>query len=378
MSFLKTIIPFSSHRSAWAFFALLLLYLTVSLLAGGYLTHSQYQQFIDGPLSRHRDLLWQDGAEFGEHPETNALFLLHSQKALQNVQWRNPLQALNECQLAHSDSAPSWLTRRFVLLTVESNRQAWQFRCEIQLLPWLSLALLATIFTMFLWLYQPRGLTRADKAILARIIEQNTLSRTQIKAWKNAFLSFRHAHSEACINVDYLLASLRPIYAKKEGIIENSEWEKAQADKQHSTLAINLNALLEHASRPLTLHFSLQKNRLEISINQLFIPLSATPKIYWLWYAIQRSKNENQGWISNPVANRPNRIYADTLIDLMARYGGHGRAMNDLRQYGLKAKTVDQNRNKIKDALIRELGEELAEVALKMIVKKTVNSSAIV
>ena len=44
----------------------------------------------------------------------------------------------------------------------------------------------------------------------------------------------------------------------------------------------------------------------------------------------------------------------------MQHYGGHGKAINDLQSNGLKAKTLDQNRSKIKDELVSVLGETLA------------------
>ena len=48
------------------------------------------------------------------------------------------------------------------------------------------------------------------------------------------------------------------------------------------------------------------------------------------------------------------------IAALMSAHGGHGRAINDLEQTGLKARTLDQNRNKIKDEIVAVLGEELA------------------
>ena len=44
----------------------------------------------------------------------------------------------------------------------------------------------------------------------------------------------------------------------------------------------------------------------------------------------------------------------------MSRHDGHARAINDLQQAGLKARTLDQNRSKIKEDLVEALGESLA------------------
>ena len=48
----------------------------------------------------------------------------------------------------------------------------------------------------------------------------------------------------------------------------------------------------------------------------------------------------------------------------MSRYDGHARAINDLERTGLKARTLDQNRSKIKDEIVAILGEELADAYL--------------
>jgi hypothetical protein len=41
----------------------------------------------------------------------------------------------------------------------------------------------------------------------------------------------------------------------------------------------------------------------------------------------------------------------------MRCFGGHARAINELELHGLKAKTLDQNRNKIKDEMLAYFGE---------------------
>ena len=45
----------------------------------------------------------------------------------------------------------------------------------------------------------------------------------------------------------------------------------------------------------------------------------------------------------------------------MEQYGGHGRAISELKQHGLRAKTLDQNRNKIKESVQALLGDDLSE-----------------
>ncbi len=90
------------------------------------------------------------------------------------------------------------------------------------------------------------------------------------------------------------------------------------------------------------------------------IKLSKTPYFYYLWYARLRASDRDEGWYINPAVNRPDLLAADELMELMADFSGHGKAINDLQQHGLRAKTLDQNRNKIKDELLASLGETLA------------------
>ncbi|MCV6626374.1 MAG: hypothetical protein OIF38_09765 [Cellvibrionaceae bacterium] len=89
------------------------------------------------------------------------------------------------------------------------------------------------------------------------------------------------------------------------------------------------------------------------------LAMAKTPFIYYRWYAQQRS-SEGGGWVINPASNQADINRAAELVALMHDYGGHKRALGDLQQRGLRAKTLDQNRNKIKDELQALLGEELA------------------
>ncbi len=100
--------------------------------------------------------------------------------------------------------------------------------------------------------------------------------------------------------------------------------------------------------------------RREVRIHGLPLSLPATPFIYYYWYA-QRRVHDEAGWYINPAANRADRDNANALIALLEQFGGHGKAINDLREKGLRAKTLDQNRSKIKEELVRALGEPLAQ-----------------
>lgn len=98
-----------------------------------------------------------------------------------------------------------------------------------------------------------------------------------------------------------------------------------------------------------------------VKIHGVDIKLPKTPFLYYLWYAELRKRDEDDGWHTNPSSQRPDTEGAEALIELMSELGGHQKAIKELQQNGLRAKTLDQNRNKIKDELQTVLGEELAK-----------------
>ena len=111
---------------------------------------------------------------------------------------------------------------------------------------------------------------------------------------------------------------------------------------------------------PATLSLYLATGR--VVIHGVDIKLPSTPFFYYFWYAQRRHQNtdNSEGWFINPPSNRADRNANVELINLMQQYGGHYKAINDLEEKGLRAKTLDQNRSKIKDELCQVLGETLA------------------
>jgi len=99
-----------------------------------------------------------------------------------------------------------------------------------------------------------------------------------------------------------------------------------------------------------------------LAVRGLDVPMSRTPLFYLAWYAMKRAGGD--GWVTNPASNRPDREVGAEIAVLMTRYDGHARAINDLEQAGLKARTLDQNRSKIKDEIVAVLGEDLASAYL--------------
>ncbi|GAB3270139.1 hypothetical protein [Parahaliea aestuarii] len=100
-----------------------------------------------------------------------------------------------------------------------------------------------------------------------------------------------------------------------------------------------------------------------VSVHGLDLRLPSTPFIYYLWYARRRLRDgagDAGGWFANPPSNRADHEGAAEVLALMEAYEGHGKAARDLREKGLRSRTLDQNRSKVKEHLTGLLGEELA------------------
>ncbi|NVC95780.1 hypothetical protein FC650_19580 [Vibrio natriegens] len=335
-------------QDSWKMLAVLtLFYLVVSLVSGAFFTQYRYSQFVNQDLMSARSHIWFDGAEMGERPETQRIFKLKSQLLLEQVSWYNPIQILSQCHTAARSLSPDdnyslRLPLTFSLdLSADQTGDLADINCQLQGENWLFTSILCAALSVLFLSFQPRPLTTDDLKLLKRLLQTGGTSVDQ-KRWKQAIEKFREANPHTDINLDYLYRLL------------DAKAEPFQSVEEKATL-------LEQASRPLTLSFSVKSGNVEVRINEVAIPMSATPAIYWLWYAKKRISEQNDGWVLNPPSNRPSQALASELITLMENYGGHGRAISELKQHGLKAKTLDQNCNKIKDALVNVLGESFIE-----------------
>ncbi|GAA4494161.1 hypothetical protein GCM10023095_05330 [Pseudaeromonas paramecii] len=106
------------------------------------------------------------------------------------------------------------------------------------------------------------------------------------------------------------------------------------------------------ACHPPQLHFDLAAR--QVVIHGLPLRLSRTPLLYFYWYA-QRRRAGLPGYV-NPASHRPDRAQGQALAALMRQHGGHGKAIAELEAQGLRSKTLDQNRNRIRDELRQALG----------------------
>ncbi|CAE6939937.1 hypothetical protein ACOMICROBIO_FLGHMIGD_03991 [Vibrio sp. B1FLJ16] len=323
-----------------SFTCLTLFYLVVSLITGAYLTQFFYEQYLDGDLRSARSQIWLDGAESGEQKQTQLIFRLKSQRLLEKINWQNPIQIFNFCQIKElsQKNTPLSLTYKFSLdLSSNQSGDLVEVGCQLQSRTWLASSILFSALSMLLFSLQPRPLNHDDLNLLKHL-----RATKQVRQWKQAIHQFRAIKSGDKINQDFLF---RLLETRTENL-------RSIEDKV---------ALLEKASKPLTLSFTLNNGNVDVAVNDVVIPISVTPAIYWLWYAKKRKCAQGDGWVLNPPSNRPSEKMGHELITLMETYGGHGRAISELKQNGLKAKTLDQNRNKIKDALVNVLGENFID-----------------
>ncbi|WP_337880068.1 hypothetical protein [Rheinheimera sp.] len=98
----------------------------------------------------------------------------------------------------------------------------------------------------------------------------------------------------------------------------------------------------------------------QLWVHGLELKLSRTPFLYYYWYASRRKSALQDGWVLNPASNRPSTDYAAELTALMLQGHGHKKALQDI-EAGVKAKTLDQNRSKLRDELEQQLGPALAQ-----------------
>ncbi|MEZ5504137.1 MAG: hypothetical protein R3E50_16315 [Halioglobus sp.] len=209
------------------------------------------------------------------------------------------------------------------------------------------------------------------------------LSRAQ-RHWFNYLLECGYSESEASSAVSGSGASGRDLLPIQTDCLErlhdtqlrNFSWAlKVASDARVAALdenaldwfllglgadAASMSSALELAASEDLVVIDLKAMKLHI--HGLRVPMSRTPLFYYAWYAMRRV--DGDGWITNPASNRPDAVLGQQLVQLMSRFEGHAKAINDLQRAGLKARTLDQNRSKIKDDIVAALGESLAQAYL--------------
>ncbi len=127
----------------------------------------------------------------------------------------------------------------------------------------------------------------------------------------------------------------------------------ADSSETSGPLTKNTEPALPHVSSDTEATLNLTRHTVTIGNDTL--EMSKTPFFYYYWYA-RRSLDGLPAYI-NPCGSKPDTYKGRELAQIMRCYGGHARAINELEQHGLKARTLDQNRNKIKDEMKAHFGD---------------------
>ena len=313
-----------------------------------------YHDYLTHQLSPKIHQAWLDAADMGKSPQTQTWLALQAVKQFNRIEWQNALSFFSACQAsahsvqnARSGSLSAGLDLHINLNVPSLPDQTIQIACAFKPISGLSFMALFIAVICLVHRLLPDVQSSQDQALvryLQSLTQQNLVDKAQLKRWLKQLNTFRHQHPCANIRLPYLKRFF-------------SQHILTQAN-QIST--VDFAKLLTQSSQPLVLEFFHRDHHLQARISSIDIPLSVTPTLYWYWYATFRTQDK-QGWVMNPPTNRPDHEMAQSLLALMTQFTSHGRAKKELEDNGVRAKTLDQNRNKIKEALINALGEELAQ-----------------
>lgn len=228
--------------------------------------------------------------------------------------------------------------------------------CDTQ---WLALflpsAFLAALFVIgVIWLPRP---TSESRGRWVEILVKRGISSRDAHAFSRNIVALSNAQQSLLFvlleSSDQAIDSLLTWCQQNPANLseEQTDWFRHAIRTGHTA-----DEALAIAVHPASLTFIPETQQLYV--HGMPVTISKTPYFYYLWYANNRCKGD--GWMLNPATNKPDAEAAGVLSQLMEQFGGHGKAINDLGQQGLTSKKLDQNRNKIKDELISQLGESLA------------------
>ncbi|UIP27400.1 hypothetical protein [Photobacterium sp. TLY01] len=334
------------------------------ILAGS--SFGRYQAYLSVIADHVEPVLataWQDSADYQFAPALEQLLGQRLARELDGVQGNLLLSQLQQCHSSlyqfgrqgepgsagHSRWLPwsmSWWHD-----SAEAPQPWLQIDCRIQPLPWLSLTLLLASVTALGWHWIGKPVRDEDQHLITLLFKQETAWLHQNRVPKRSKIKAGVLHFRALYPAQNINGSLLETLIKTNRATFSSEQQYVMS-------------LLTRASQPPELHFDVTGGKVQVCFAGIPIALSVTPALYLFWYALKRKEQDTEGWVRNPPSNKPDRELAHSLLALMHQYAGHGRAIRELEQVGLKAKSLDQNRSKIKEAFSAVLGEEASESAL--------------
>lgn len=286
-------------------------------------------------------------------------------KDLSQLPHLSSLALFKHCQghVSHllQDLSPFGNTQRFDVevhwqMDNTQHQTTIDLACETQLTGFIFPIGTASLLFAFI-LYLPLPLSTRSRDIKGYLTEQDYPPKVAVK-WAIRLAPFNAIQFDLfqLLHQSQDVGSLIP-WLERGDVATLSESQISWFKVALNTFMLSKEQALAAALSEDELRFAPDKSL--VYIRGLAINLIKTPYLYYLWYAYLRK--EAQGWHLNPPINRADSEGAQGLIDLMQTYGGHSKAISDLRELGLRAKTLDQNRNKLKIELVALLGETLAK-----------------
>lgn len=358
----------------------LALFWTVSILALNVFVFSVNDRFLRAEISDYIDGYLHttlDDSLFGDsqgvvNDRSSLLdFGERINRALDRLVVDHWYAALRDCRIAISaidDVAIRSNVRDDHTLVVGLRRNATDrpvvvnYACGHRVLPYVLWTSIAVVLFALLYRSLPHPLSARQRRRHALLVAQGYenddamhlvtecgLAYDQLNSRQRAVLARLHRPNARNYEEALSVASLPAVASFSE---ESMAW---------FVLALQQDADIMRAEE-IALHADIVEidlTRTQLFIHGMAIPVGGTPLFYYAWYALKRLSGD--GWITNPRSNRPDVAAGADVAALLRRHCGHARAVSDLEQHGLKARTLDQNRSKIKDAVSAVLGENLAE-----------------
>lgn len=284
---------------------------------------------------------------------------------LQKVQISSPFETIEACSIELVSLNDKLIKQEYIQIKWLFGNDWYlaqaKFDCQTN---WPRLMLTSLIFACLLlviWLLAPKPRSKTQQILIEQALkagsstpEAQKIAQTLEAHYKHLIPIVNYCHQyNFKIDIRALL-----LWLCEHHTIRLTEYQIHWFCRASQLFPNEFDKALTTALLDDTLSF--QPETSTIVIRDIDIKLSKTPFYYLLWYAQYKATNVNQGWFINPATDKPDTIHSHQIMHLMQRLNGHAKAINELERNGLRAKTLDQNRNKIKDEISAILGDDIA------------------
>lgn len=283
---------------------------------------------------------------------------------LQKVQVNSPLKTIEACSIELVSLNDKIIKQGHMQIEWLFGNDQYlaqaKFDCQTN---WPRLILTSLIFASLLlvvWLFAPKPRSKTQQMLIEQALEAGSSTPEAQKIAQNLEEHLRHLAPivEYCQqnNLEIDTRALL-LWLCEHRTLRLSEYQIHWFCKVSQLFSNDFDKALTTALLEDNLRFHPETTT--IAIRDIDIKLSKTPFYYLLWYAQYKATNINHGWFINPATDKPDTLHSHQIVNLMRRFNGHAKAINELEKNGLRAKTLDQNRNKIKDEISAILGDDI-------------------